>query len=188
MLAVIVMGIAKYLKTGIVSVNAIERQIEIAEKRLILPYEKLKDSDWGQVYEKYVGQILENEGYDVKYNGLEKGMLDRGIDLIASKDNQLNFIQCKFTTGVISKNRIEWILYKASNVLYENYKKYNKSIYFTLIVKNKDKNFSKRKPKNFQLNFTDISKVEYPMLQYYLDHNYIQDKVKLEFREIEMFK
>ncbi|HSI75086.1 MAG TPA: hypothetical protein VK957_04310 [Lunatimonas sp.] len=79
------MGIAKYLKVGRISVNPAKRQIEICHGQLILPYDKLTDSDWGSVYEKFVGQQLEDEGFDVIYNGLEKGMLDRGIDLIASK-------------------------------------------------------------------------------------------------------
>ncbi len=180
------MGIAKYLKAGEMQINAIERQIEIADRALVLPYEILKPQDWGSVYEKYVGQILESEGFDVKYNGLEKGFLDRGIDLIASKDNQLFFIQCKFLSGTISKSKIDWILYKASNILYEQFKEHNKKLVFILIVNKKEANFSKRKPKNFRLNFSDVEKVEYPLLQYFLDHNYVQDKVKLECREIEM--
>jgi Holliday junction resolvase-like predicted endonuclease len=182
------MGIAKYLKAGKICINTSEKQIEIADRQIILPYNKLNDSDWGYVYEKFVGQKLESEGYEVIYNGLEKGWLDRGIDLIAIKNNQLNFVQCKYSCGNISKSKIEWILYKASRVLFENYAKYNKKIHFTLIVSKKEECFSKRKPKNFRLNFTDNSKVEYPMLQYFLDHNFVQDKVKLEFREIEMNK
>ena len=104
----------------------------------------------------------------------------------ASKDDQLYFIQCKFTKGIISRSRIEWILYKASKMLYEKYKKYNQKLIFMLIVNKKEANFSQRKPKDFRLNFSDITKVEYPMLQYFLDHNHVQDKVKLECREIEM--
>ena len=131
---------------------------------------------------------MEDEGFDVKYNGLENGFLDRGIDLIASKDNQLYFIQCKFLSGVIPKSKIEWILHKASNTLYKKFKEYNGKLIFMLIVNKKEANFSKRKPKNFRLNFTDVAKVEYPLLQYFLDHNYVQDKIKLECREIEMIK
>lgn len=182
------MGIAKYLKAGRIIINASERQIEISDKKIILSYDKLDNSDWGYVYEKYVGQILEEEGYDVTYNGLQKGFLDRGVDLIAQKGNQLNFIQCKYTRGTISKSRIEWILYKASSILFDNYKKLNKKLYFTLVVNKKDDCFSTLIPRNFRLNFTETTKVEYPMLQYFLDHNYVQDKVKLEFREIEMIK
>jgi Holliday junction resolvase-like predicted endonuclease len=182
------MGIAKFLKAGRISVNQATKQIEIADKQLILPYEKLNDWDWGFVYEKYVGQILENEGYAVTYQGLEKGLLDRGIDLIAIKDNEMKFIQCKYTRSHISRSKIEWILYKASGLLNENYKKSHLKLHFTLVISNKDESFSKKKPKNFSLNFTDMSKVEYPILQYFLDHNYIQDKIKLEVREIETLK
>lgn len=182
------MGISKYLKTGKIVVNASDMQIEILDTGIIVSYDSISDSDWGLVYEKYVGQVLEDEGYDVTYNGLEKGFLDRGIDLIAEKDNQINFIQCKYTRGTISKRRIEWILYKASGLLYDTYKKENRKLSFTLIVSDKDECFSKRVPKNFRLNFTQTSKIEYPMIQYFLDHNYIQDKIKLEFREIKMIR
>ena len=182
------MGIAKYLKAGRIKIDAIEKKINIGEKPLVLSYNQLKDTDWGYVYEKYVGQILEDEGYDVKFNGLEFGFLDRGIDLIASKDNCIYFIQCKFSKGLISKSQIEWIFYKASRKLYENYKQHHKNIYFVLIVNNIDANFSQKKSKKFQLTFSDMSKVKYPILQYFLDHNHIQDKVKLQVREIEMIR
>jgi Holliday junction resolvase-like predicted endonuclease len=182
------MGIAKHLKAGRIIINSSEMQIEISDKGIILPYSSINDSEWGQVYEKYVGQVLEDEGYNVMYNGLEKGFLDRGVDLVARKDDQLNFIQCKYIHRTISKSKIEWILYKASGFLFDRYQNENKKLCFTLIVSNKDKCFSKRVPKKFRLNFTEASKIEYPMLQYFLDHNYIQDKIKLEFREIRMTK
>jgi hypothetical protein len=127
------MGIAKYLKAGRIFINTSAKQIEIADKQLILPYHLLKDTDWGLVYEKFVGQILESEGFEVTYNGLEKGLLDRGIDLIASKDNQLNFIQCKYTIKPISKSRIDWILYNASSLLFEKHKLLKKKISLHLL-------------------------------------------------------
>lgn len=182
------MGIAKYLKAGKIYINATEKQVEIADKQVILSYDKLKDSDWGYIYEKYVGQILEEEGYKVNYHGLEKGWLDRGIDLIALKDNHMYFVQCKYTLGKISKNKIDWILYKSSSLLLQKYKSQNNKMFFLLVVNNKDECFSRRKLKNFRLNFIETSKEEYPVLQYFLNHNYIQDKVKLVFREIEMIK
>lgn len=182
------MGIIKYLKKGKIYINIIEKQIEIADSTIILPYEILKPEDWGAVYEKYVGQILESEGFEVKYNGLEKGFNDRGIDLIASRDNEYFFIQCKFLKGTISKSKIDRILYNASNLLHEEFKKHKKKLGFILIVNNIETSFSKRKPTNFHLTFSDIEKVKYPILQYFLDHNYIQNKITLECREIEMIK
>jgi len=180
------MGLARHLKLGRVIINPIDQNIEIEGKDFIIPYDKISSSDWGQVYEKYVGQIFEDEGYEVSYNGLNYGFLDRGIDLIATKESSIAFIQCKFTKNIITKARIEWILYKASNKLYESYKELNKKISFILVVNSKEDNFSTKKHKGFKLTFTPMTKVEFPMLQYFLDHNYIQDKVRLEFKEIRM--
>jgi hypothetical protein len=180
------MGLARYLKLGRIKINSIDRCIVIGDSDVIIPYDKISPSDWGQVYEKYVGQTLEDEGYEVSYHGLERGFLDRGIDLIVTKESGISFIQCKFTRQLISKSRIEWILYKASNILYERYRHFGKKISFVLIVNSKKDNFSTIKPKGFHLAFTPVSSVEFPMLQYFLDHNYIQDKVRLECREIRM--
>ncbi|UJP65119.1 restriction endonuclease [Mongoliitalea daihaiensis] len=182
------MGIAKYLKAGKIQINSNEQQIEIADKQLILPFDRLKESDWGYVYEKYVGQVLEEEGFLVSYHGLEKGWLDSGLDLIATKDDQTYFIQCKYTRAKITKSRIEWILYKSSRMLLEKYKEQNKKLFFMLVVNNTDENFTRRKPRNFNSNFPETSKVVYPVLQYFLDHKYTQDRVKLVFREIPMIR
>lgn len=182
------MGIAKYLKMGRIRINPNDKCIELVDCNSVLLYEQISNSEWGYIYEKYVGQILEDEGWIVDYNGLNLGFKDNGIDLIATKCDTINFIQCKFQQGIISKNQIEWILYKASKKLYDAYASKSNKLIFTLIINDKDANFSKRKPKTFSLVFTEISKVQYPILQYFLDHNYIQDKVKLECREIRMQK
>jgi len=49
----------------------------------------------GKDYEIYIGNYYENKGYDVKYLGVERGLQDNGIDLIARKENEVLFIQCK---------------------------------------------------------------------------------------------
>ena len=180
------MQIAQTLKLGKIIVNDIDSVIEIENCSTLLPYNEISPSHWGLIYEKYVGQILENEGYTVKYHGLELGLLDRGIDLIAENEECINFIQCKFLKGKIGKSKIDWILYKASSKIHEQYKSSRKELKFSLIVNNIDMNFSKRIPKNFRLTFTQPSKIKYPWLQYFLDHNYVQNKVKLECREIRM--
>ncbi len=46
-------------------------------------------------YEKYIGKKFEENGYIVKYNGIEQGKKDSSIDLIAIKGNQLILTQCK---------------------------------------------------------------------------------------------
>lgn len=122
------MGIAKFLKSGKIFLNNIENKIEIVDKPSSLPYKNISPQEWGQVYEKFVGQHFEDEGYNVKYNGLELGLLDKGIDLIAENESCINFIQCKFSKNKIGKSKIDWILYKASNKLYQKYKTSEKAL------------------------------------------------------------
>jgi hypothetical protein len=180
------LDLKNFLLSGKILINKEDKKIEIKNENRSINYDIINSSDFGFIYEKFVGQILEDEGYSVQYNGLKKGLLDRGVDLIATKDEKMLFIQCKFINQTISKNKIDWILYKASNLLYEKYKNENKKLAFTLVVNNIDMNFSKKIPKNFKLNFTDIKKIKYPILQYFIDHNHIQNKVFLEVREIKM--
>jgi restriction system protein len=49
----------------------------------------------GKEYEKYIGNLFEQKGYIVKFNGIEQGKKDSSIDLIAIKGNQIIFTQCK---------------------------------------------------------------------------------------------
>ena len=52
----------------------------------------------GDNYEKRVGKDYEKNGYKVDYRGLRMGLKDGGIDLIATKGEEIIFIQCKFWT------------------------------------------------------------------------------------------
>ena len=49
----------------------------------------------GKDYEIFIGKKFEKKGYIVKFNGIEKGKRDNSIDLIAIKDKNIVFIQCK---------------------------------------------------------------------------------------------
>jgi Holliday junction resolvase-like predicted endonuclease len=180
------MGISRYLKSGYLRINSKDRCLEFEGRKLVIPYSKISPSDWGFVYEKYVGQILEFEGYMVSYNGLDLSFFDQGIDLIAKRESNILFIQCKFSKQRITKSKIDWILYKASNKLYKEYNLLQNKISFLIIVNKKEDSFSRKIPKGFRMKFTADEKIEFPILQYFLDHNFIQNKVKLEFREIEM--
>jgi len=85
----------------------------------IFPTE-LKRSDWGAVYERCVGLHYELLGYSVDYHGARLGYFDGGVDLIAVRDGETRFIQCKLKlSSAISKSQIEWILYKASSLLHK---------------------------------------------------------------------
>jgi len=50
----------------------------------------------GQEYERKVGKHYEKKGYSVTYRGIELGVKDGGIDLIASNKYEILLIQCKF--------------------------------------------------------------------------------------------
>ena len=55
----------------------------------------LKNEENGKKFEMLTGKKFEELGYEVIYNGLEKGKLDQGIDLICYKENEILLIQCK---------------------------------------------------------------------------------------------
>ncbi len=60
-------------------------------------YWKKRKSKWhiGIMYERYVGSVYEQQGYDVSYEGIIKGRQDLGRDLIAKKGQETVVVQCK---------------------------------------------------------------------------------------------
>lgn len=56
-----------------------------------------KKSKWmiGKMYERYVGYLYEQDGWDVEYFGIHKRFEDLGRDLIARKGKEIHVIQCK---------------------------------------------------------------------------------------------
>lgn len=60
-------------------------------------YWKRPKSKWliGRIYERYVGYLYEEQGYDVEYVGIFKGYEDLGRDLICQKGKDFIVIQCK---------------------------------------------------------------------------------------------
>lgn len=61
-------------------------------------YWKRHHSKWhiGIMYERFIGYIYEQNGYDVLYHGAKEGKRDLGRDLIAQKGNEFVVIQCKY--------------------------------------------------------------------------------------------
>lgn len=53
----------------------------------------------GSSYEQFIGKKYEDLGYSVIYHGIEQKFNDQGIDLIAQKDNNIIFVQCKNWIG-----------------------------------------------------------------------------------------
>ena len=131
-------------------------------------YADLDSSDWGYVYEEYIGQKYEEEGFQVDYLGLKNGFLDGGMDMIISKDDFKAYIQCKFSNksrACFGKQKIEWILYKASSFLSRQYE--DKKLVFWLVV-------------------PTLALIKKELQDYFLSKNNFQDKVKLEIKAIPM--
>lgn len=59
---------------------------------------KRSKSKWliGRLYERYIGYLYEQQGYDVEYVGIFKGFEDLGRDLICHKGRNMVVIQCKY--------------------------------------------------------------------------------------------
>jgi len=139
-------GMSKRLHLGDIHFDIENELINITSDSKIvdqISYHDISKSDWGYVYEKYVGQILRERGYIVEYNGLSKGFNDDGVDLIAQKDNKDFLIQCKFIKkSTIGKQKIEQILYKASSMI-ASYCKRGKPT-FCLVIPSISQSFGKK--------------------------------------------
>jgi hypothetical protein len=85
-------------------------------------YKKSRKKPWqlGRDYERYIGYLYETKGYDVFYQGIEFGLEDLGRDLICSKENSVDIVQCKYWS--IKKNH--YIHEKHINQLYGTAIKY----------------------------------------------------------------
>lgn len=75
------------------------RKLSTVEKNQLAldRFRRRPKSKWliGRLYERYVGYLYEQKGYDVDYIGIFKGFEDLGRDLICSKGDELIIIQCK---------------------------------------------------------------------------------------------
>ena len=65
---------------------------KIKHQKQKIDEKKIED---GKAFEKYVGEIYQKRGYEVDFRGLELGVKDGGIDLIAKRNGQIILIQCK---------------------------------------------------------------------------------------------
>ena len=58
--------------------------------------QRMKDlKEKGKEYEEFVAGRYKLEGYDIYLHGIKKGLKDKGIDIICTKNEELILIQCK---------------------------------------------------------------------------------------------
>jgi hypothetical protein len=64
-------------------------------------YWKGRKRPWqlGRDYERYVGYTYESQGFAVYYQGIVEGLEDLGRDLVATKGNCVEIVQCKYWSG-----------------------------------------------------------------------------------------
>ena len=89
----------------------------------------------GRDYERYIGYLYEIKDYKVQYYGAEKGKEDLGRDLICTKGNQIEIVQCKYWSskkGIpVRENHITQ-LYGTTIKYFLDHKKNNQRIYVDL--------------------------------------------------------
>ncbi|SHJ67433.1 Restriction endonuclease [Arenibacter nanhaiticus] len=86
--------VLNYIQRGeYAKLNATERNQKALDR-----YWSSTKTPWqiGRDYERYIGYLYEKEGYRVQYFGIEKGLEDLGRDLVCTKDNITEVIQCKY--------------------------------------------------------------------------------------------
>jgi len=86
--------IRKYFAEGEYEKLGIAERNQLALER----YWIQKKQPWqlGRDYERYIGYLYEQEGYDVCYFGVEAGLGDLGRDLICSRNSEVLVVQCKY--------------------------------------------------------------------------------------------
>lgn len=85
--------------TFLVSKDEYRKLPTIERNQLALErYWKRPHSKWhiGIMYERYIGYLYEQKGYNVIYQGAKEGKADLGRDLIAYKGDEYIVIQCKY--------------------------------------------------------------------------------------------
>ncbi len=82
----------------------------------------------GQDYEKFIGSKYEDAGYEVIYNGIEKGVYDGGIDLIVQKENSVTLVQCK-----------NWVDFEGHKLTAKDFRAFLGDCYLHLMQQNIDK-------------------------------------------------
>lgn len=78
------------------------RYVLFSKKRTTYAYRENKDfnnarknKQKGNKYELQIGKSYQKQGYKVYFKGINEGLRDKGIDLVAYKDKEALLIQCK---------------------------------------------------------------------------------------------
>ncbi|WP_312602627.1 hypothetical protein [Pseudomonas luteola] len=173
-------GLGKRLRAGRIEVGqSIGIQIFAADGALIdsIAPASIAATDWGTVYERWVGQEQEKEGWEVDYRGLTLGFLDRGLDLVAFKDGTTRYLQCKYKQSSMSKQDVQHILYKASQFLDKEL--LVRDDVFELVIPSIEKVFPIKSKKNKQAQPNQARR-------FFMGANKSQSRIQVSITEIPM--
>lgn len=179
------------------------RKLSTTEKNQLAldRYWKRPKSKWhiGKIYERYVGYLYEQKGYDVDYVGIFKGFEDLGRDIIASKGKDLVVIQCKYWSKF--KTIYEKHIFQFFGTVFqykdENKKKNVEAIFYTTT---KLSDLARRFAKELNIKLVENDKVptDYPCIKcnisrvdktkiYHLPFDQQYDNVKIEKEKGEFY-
>jgi Holliday junction resolvase-like predicted endonuclease len=91
----------------------------------------------GELYEEFIAMVYKLHGFTIWEHGKDKGVLDKGIDLIVKKDKKIILIQCKnwnekgkyqITHKDIKAFRMEGLDFIEKNQIFQDYELHFKYI------------------------------------------------------------
>ncbi|RLA75303.1 MAG: hypothetical protein DRG11_02010 [Epsilonproteobacteria bacterium] len=106
----------KHIRNTILTKKELERRKQVDDDNN--PALKTEDKEnmkkYGDDFEKKVGAYYQQKGYKIDARGLRIGKKDGGIDIIATKDDEILLIQCKYI------KRSEYITHSMIKEFYGN--------------------------------------------------------------------
>lgn len=115
----------------------------------------------GYNYELQIGKYYQKQGYKVYFKGINEGLKDQGIDLIAYKDNEALLIQCKnWEYSQVKQEQLRIFLGDCTAYLEQNHKIFaKKNVKRIFITSSKNIDYGVKK-------FLQTSNIEYKIIPY----------------------
>lgn len=122
----------------------------------------------GLFYERYIGYLFEQAGWNVNYQGALAGRLDRGIDLVCTKGDIVKLVQCKCWSK--NKKIYEKYIFQLFGVLqysiYSNNFGVNKTVNAELIITNNLGDFAEHMAELLNIEVKQLPlKKDYPKIK-----------------------
>jgi hypothetical protein len=152
----------------------------------------------GRRYERFVGYLLESEGYHVTFEGAIKGSNDQGRDLIAHKNNETLIVQakCWAKSKLIFEAPVYQLLGTTTHYKNTNPNRKNVKAVLCSTTNLSDRALSVAKSLEIEIRYINFEK-SYPMIKcninengkriFHLPCDPYYDKVKIDIRKGEFY-